>query len=50
MKPIYPAKRYQVKVLINIYFKGRDRGGGRGSGEKWNDCGGDWVVPHHLLL
>ena len=27
MKPIYPAKRYQdMKVLINIYFKGRDEG------------------------
>jgi len=42
-------KRYQdMKVLINIYFKGRDegrewgkRGGGRGSGEKWNDGGGN---------
>jgi len=31
MKPIYPAKRYQdMKVLINIYFKGRESGEGEG--------------------
>ena len=30
MKPICPAKIYQVKVLINIYFKGRDKGRGKG--------------------
>ena len=27
MKSIYPAKRYQdMKVLINVYFKGREKG------------------------
>ena len=27
MKSIYPAKRYQdMKVLINIYFKGKGKG------------------------
>ena len=31
MKSIYPAKRYQdMKVLINIYFKVRDKGRGKG--------------------
>jgi len=30
MKLIYPAKRYQVKVLINIYFKWRESREGEG--------------------
>jgi len=34
MKPIYPAKRYQVKLLINIYFKGRESGEGEGGVER----------------